>query len=121
MNGLRFGVDEDGNYGFYKVGADSVTPFSNIIDKLVNGSWETKQIYSTNQVTTFDVTNGKTYLFCVSCYQSNVNVSGGDMLFRSQYVTTYGTAGASCVLVVKATSDTITLKPCNSYSYLQLD
>ena len=24
---LRFGVDADGNYGYYKVGADSVTPF----------------------------------------------------------------------------------------------
>lgn len=27
LNGLRFGVDGNGNYGYYKVGADTVTPF----------------------------------------------------------------------------------------------
>lgn len=27
MGGLRFGVDSDGNYGYYKDGADTVTPF----------------------------------------------------------------------------------------------
>lgn len=27
LNGLRFGIDQSGNYGYYKVGADSVTPF----------------------------------------------------------------------------------------------
>lgn len=27
MGGLRFGVDADGNYGYYKDGADTVTPF----------------------------------------------------------------------------------------------
>lgn len=27
MGGLRFGVDKDGNYGYYKDGADTVTPF----------------------------------------------------------------------------------------------
>lgn len=29
LNGIRFGIDENGNYGYYKVGADSVTPFKN--------------------------------------------------------------------------------------------
>lgn len=29
LNGLRFGKDNNGNYGYYKVGADSVTPFRN--------------------------------------------------------------------------------------------
>lgn len=24
---LRFGIDSDGNYGYYKVGADTITPF----------------------------------------------------------------------------------------------
>lgn len=27
MGGLRFGIDEDGNYGYIKDGADTVTPF----------------------------------------------------------------------------------------------
>ncbi|MCQ2770336.1 MAG: hypothetical protein MJ236_00855 [Clostridia bacterium] len=29
FGGLRFGIDADGNYGYFKVGADSVTPFKN--------------------------------------------------------------------------------------------
>ena len=29
LNGLKFGVDADGNYGYYKAGADTVTPFRN--------------------------------------------------------------------------------------------
>lgn len=29
LNGLRFGIDSNGNYGYMKVGADSVTPFRN--------------------------------------------------------------------------------------------
>ena len=29
LGGLKFGVDSDGNYGYIKVGADTVTPFSN--------------------------------------------------------------------------------------------
>ena len=28
MGGLKFGVDSNGNYGYIKAGADSVTPFS---------------------------------------------------------------------------------------------
>ena len=27
MGGLKFGIDSDGNYGYIKAGADSVTPF----------------------------------------------------------------------------------------------
>lgn len=29
LDGLRFGVDSNGRYGYYKVGADTVTPFRN--------------------------------------------------------------------------------------------
>lgn len=29
LNGLKFGIDGDGKYGYYKVGADTVTPFRN--------------------------------------------------------------------------------------------
>ena len=33
LGGLQFGVDENGNYGYIKAGADSVTPFSNGIGR----------------------------------------------------------------------------------------
>ena len=33
LGGLQFGVDENGNYGYIKAGADSVTPFSKNITK----------------------------------------------------------------------------------------
>ena len=29
LNGLRFGIDNNGKYGYYKAGADTVTPFRN--------------------------------------------------------------------------------------------
>lgn len=29
LNGLKFGIDANGKYGYYKVGADTVTPFRN--------------------------------------------------------------------------------------------
>lgn len=29
LNGFRFGIDNNGNYGYYKAGADTVTPFRN--------------------------------------------------------------------------------------------
>ena len=32
MGGITFGVDADGNYGYIKAGADTVTPFSSKID-----------------------------------------------------------------------------------------
>lgn len=48
MGGLRFGVDADGNYGYYKDGADTVTPFKSggkisvdAISMLLSGSIST--------------------------------------------------------------------------------
>ena len=32
LGGITFGVDDDGNYGYIKAGADTVTPFSSKID-----------------------------------------------------------------------------------------
>ena len=40
LDGIRFGIDEDGNYGYYKVGADSVTPFKNNTNFIEVGQWE---------------------------------------------------------------------------------
>lgn len=38
LGGLKFGVDADGNYGYRKPGADTVTPFSNGIAEYIDGS-----------------------------------------------------------------------------------
>lgn len=51
---FRFGIDANGNYGYYKDGADTVTPFktginSKIIDqRIVGGSIESEKMYSRN-------------------------------------------------------------------------
>ena len=37
FGGMKFGIDSDGNYGYIKVGADSVTPFSS--NKRYSYSW----------------------------------------------------------------------------------
>lgn len=56
---IRFGMDENGNYGYYKVGADSVTPFKNPIGNkaiTINSVGTTSNIdvedYKTASVTT---------------------------------------------------------------------
>ena len=36
LGGLKFGIDSDGNYGYIKAGADSVTPFSNTATAIIN-------------------------------------------------------------------------------------
>lgn len=41
LGGISFGVDADGNYGYYKAGADTVTPFSS--GKMFVGSFKMKQ------------------------------------------------------------------------------
>ena len=38
MGGIRFGQDEKGNYGYYKAGADTVTPFSSHLPYLINSA-----------------------------------------------------------------------------------
>ena len=45
LGGMTFGVDEDGNYGYIKAGADSVTPFRNGITKIASfsGHWNTDE------------------------------------------------------------------------------
>ena len=48
MGGLSFGIDANGNYGYFKVGADTVTPFLKSdfidIDKINNLNLETKTL-----------------------------------------------------------------------------
>lgn len=43
---MKFGIDSDGNYGYIKAGADTVTPFKKVFSKL-------SQKYKTSTVTVY--------------------------------------------------------------------
>lgn len=76
---FNFGIDENGNYGYIKVGADSVTPFSKvslvpiystgIFDRYVSGGEHTPKIYKDTESTTclsvYEITKGNKYVFFV--------------------------------------------------------
>ena len=77
---FNFGIDENGNYGYIKVGADSVTPFSKvsqvpvyltgIYDRYVSGGKDTPAIYivpgdSTTCLAVYEITGGHKYVFFV--------------------------------------------------------
>ena len=77
---FNFGIDENGNYGYIKVGADSVTPFSKvsivpiystgISGRYLSGGVDTPAIYiSENDVATcfsvYEIIKGHNYIFFV--------------------------------------------------------
>ena len=76
---FNFGIDENGNYGYIKVGADSVTPFSKvslvpiystgIVDRYVSGGESAPGIYldkeSTTCLSVYEITKGNKYVFFV--------------------------------------------------------
>ena len=76
---FNFGIDENGNYGYIKVGADSVTPFSKvslvpiystgIYDRYVSGGESTPILYIETDATTclsvYEITKGNKYVFFV--------------------------------------------------------
>ena len=76
---FNFGIDENGNYGYIKVGADSVTPFSKvsivpiystgIADRYVSGPESDPVIYlktdSTTCLSVYEITKGNKYVFFV--------------------------------------------------------
>lgn len=53
LGGIRFGIDEDGNYGYKKVGADTVTPFSRDIN--IGDNFTVTLTGSHNKLTTASV------------------------------------------------------------------
>lgn len=77
---FNFGIDENGNYGYIKVGADSVTPFSKvsivpiyltgIYDRYVSGGKDTPAIYITPEGATclavYEITERHKYIFFVT-------------------------------------------------------
>ena len=76
---FNFGIDENGNYGYIKVGADSVTPFSKvslvpiystgISDRYVSGGESTPKLFidteSTTCLSVYEITKGNKYVFFV--------------------------------------------------------
>ena len=76
---FNFGIDENGNYGYIKVGADSVTPFSKvslvpiystgIVDRYVSGGESAPGIFlDTSSITclsVYEITKGNKYVFFV--------------------------------------------------------
>lgn len=66
LNGFRFGVDSNGNYGYYKAGADTVTPFlgwgfnEKIYTKLIKNT-TSKNTNQTYQFTYTVESNGYLY------------------------------------------------------------
>lgn len=83
---FNFGIDENGNYGYIKVGADSVTPFSKvspvpiystgIFDRYVGGAPTTPILYMNKGVkniclAVYETTKGNKYVFFVVGPQGN--------------------------------------------------
>ena len=76
---FNFGIDENGNYGYIKVGADSVTPFSKvslvpiysagISNRYVSGGESTPLLYMDKEPVTclsvYEITKGNKYVFFV--------------------------------------------------------
>lgn len=54
FGGIKFGQDENGNYGYYKVGADTVTPF-----KSFNGEFQIITWTMSNSASNLSVLNLK--------------------------------------------------------------
>lgn len=61
LGGLQFGIDENGNYGYIKDGADTVTPFKSGFSGSYNANtYHAPWDESSAQVFTIDVSNFKT-------------------------------------------------------------
>lgn len=58
FGGLKFGIDSDGNYGYIKAGADSVTPFSSGDLELVHTEFNATNIMDSS----YTITKSGNYL-----------------------------------------------------------
>lgn len=103
LGGLRFGTDADGNYGYIKDGADTVTPFKQLpMDKyLTNGGMDTSRNSFSKTVT---LPKGN---YLVALAMANLNTgahptsSHGILLSNGNY-----TNGSSSVYYLQLTSTT---------------
>ena len=65
---FNFGIDENGNYGYIKVGADSVTPFSNVSQVPIY-STGIRNRYLSGSESNPDLWTYRDYIFCLSVYK----------------------------------------------------
>lgn len=74
LGGLKFGIDSDGNYGYYKDGADTVTPFSYGIAEYIDGNMirkaTTDSVVSVSKTYTA-TSKGILLIFCSLVYLSS--------------------------------------------------
>ena len=102
LGGLKFGVDSDGNYGYIKAGADSVTPFSS--SDLENATFKT----AIDKIT--DAQKGKKYLIVHSRGTGYVpSVLSGATVLNSKIHEGTGNTAYEGIFIVKATSSTIVM------------
>lgn len=104
---IRFGVDKDGNYGFIKVGADSVTPFSRgggsksfaYVLGAGAGNYNIKDACEQIKITykvDIDYTTLSNSNFCVSSGSGTASAHGTSPNYSQGSYELYNTASASC-------------------------
>lgn len=86
---IRFGITEDGQYGYYKVGADTVTPF-----KTGGGEDYTELINSINEKTHIEDTNiisAVNHLLAISPWSKSLSDTFGTLTFKQKKFNLVGT------------------------------
>ena len=95
MGGITFGIDSDGNYGYIKAGADTVTPFNGLRSiKKIQGAWS-------GYVSTVQLTNaviGEIYYL----------VENTENTFSGAEIIDHASIPNFTVYILKATDTTIT-------------
>lgn len=104
---FKLGIDANGNYGYYKAGADTVTPFK-------KGFQNGITIGSGSQTVGFTAVVGHYYLISCAGNQGNTSVgnaiSGATIISQSNGVYSKAESGRYSILrtvLVKATSTTV--------------
>lgn len=110
---FKFGIDENGNYGYIKAGADTVTPFKRDMKNL-------KIQFNASSIA--DLTIGNTYFIAIGNFQTTKNTgtvsAGAEVLYQSEWVgstvayNNYYYMGR--FYIVKATAATITFANMNT-------
>ena len=88
LGGLSFGVDSEGNYGYYKydepVGADTLVPFKGLANIVDNGS--------------YTIPEGTTKLLCIAFggsgeggYPTSIKKPSGDIVVNVESISSYHT------------------------------
>lgn len=107
---LRFGIDGDGSYGYYK-GDDTFVPFSS--GGGINSVTLLNEEY-TGKTISYNVEVGKTYIIIAGIRwtsDGNITFSGGDIIFntsRGALSKDYAWWHTVYTVIIKATSTTIT-------------